>query len=107
MANNFSDTSVAITSNSLIDVFTATAKSLVIAGTVANTSSTTSVNIKIAKMDATTSTTFTIVENAPLVVGSAFKIPKIVLQTNDKIQVQSDNASGLVTVALQLITDVS
>jgi|TARA_X000001388_G_C2213535_1_gene116151 branched-subunit amino acid transport protein len=58
-------------------------------------------------MDATTSTTFTIVENAPLVVGSAFKIPKIVLQTNDKIQVQSDNASGLVTVALQLLTDVS
>ena len=46
-------------------------------------------------------------ENAPLVVGSAFKIPKIVLQTNDKIQVQSDNASGLVTVALQLLTDVS
>ena len=68
MANNFSDTSSAITSNSLTDVFTATAKSLVIAGTVANTSSTTSVNIKIAKMDATTSTTFTIVENAPLVV---------------------------------------
>ena len=92
MANNFSDTSVAFTSNSLTDVFTATAKSLVIAGTVANTSSTTSVNIKISKMDATTSTTFTIVENAPLVVGSAFKIPKIVLQTNDKIQVQSDNA---------------
>ena len=107
MAKNFSDTSSAITSNSLTDVFTATAKSLVIAGTVANTSSTTSVNIKIAKMDATTSTTFTIVENAPLVVGSAFKIPKIVLQTNDKIQVQSDNASGLVTVALQLLPDVS
>ena len=30
-----------------------------------------------------------------------------ILQTNDKIQVQSDNASGLVTVALQLLTDVS
>ena len=57
-------------------------------------------------MDATTSTSFIIIEDAPLVTGSAFKVPKIVLQTSDKIQVQSDSASGNLDVNLQLLEDV-
>ena len=63
-------------------------------------------NITIKKMDATTSTSFIIIEDAPLVTGSAFKVPKIVLQTSDKIQVQSDSASGNLDVNLQLLEDV-
>jgi hypothetical protein len=31
----------------------------------------------------------------------------LVLNTSDKIQAQSDNSSGLITVALQLLTDVA
>ena len=105
MANNFNDVQVSITSNVLTDVYTATNKTLVVSGTIANTT-TTAVNIAIKKMDATTSTSYTIIEDAPLVVGSAFKVPKIVLQTSDKIQIQSDSASGNLDVNLQLLEDV-
>ena len=105
MANNFNDVQTSITSNVLTDVYTATNKTLVVSGTIANTT-TTAVNITIKKMDATTSTSFIIIEDAPLVTNSAFKVPKIVLQTSDKIQVQSDNASGLIDVNLQLLEDV-
>jgi len=105
MANNFNDVQTSITSNVLTDVYTATNKTLVVSGTIANTT-TTAVNITIKKMDATTSTSYTIIEDAPLVTGSAFKVPKIVLQTSDKVQVQSDSASGNLDVNLQLLEDV-
>ena len=105
MANNFNDVQTSITSNVLTDVYTATNKTLVVSGRIANTT-TTAVNITIKKIDATTSTSFTIIDEAPLVTNSAFKVPKIVLQTSDKIQVQSDNASGLIDVNLQLLEDV-
>ena len=105
MANNFNDVQTSITSNVLTDVYTASNKTLVVSGTIANTT-TTAVNITIKKMDATTSTSFIIIEDAPLVTGSAFKVPKIVLQTSDKIQVQSDSASGNLDVNLQLLEDV-
>ena len=106
MANNFNDVQTTITSNVLTDVYTATNKTLVVSGTIANTT-TTAVNITIKKMDATTSTSFTIIDEAPLVTNSAFKVPKIVLQTSDKIQVQSDNASGLIDVNLQSDEDIA
>src|SRR6056300_333522 len=105
MANNFNDVQVSITSNVLTDVYTATNKTLVVSGTIANTT-TTAVNITIKKMDATTSTSYTIIDDAPLVTGSAFKVPKIVLQTSDKIQIQSDSATGDLDVNLQLLEDV-
>jgi len=105
MANNFNDVQVSITSNVLTDVYTATNKTLVVSGTIANTT-TTAVNITIKKMDATTSTSYTIIDDAPLVTGSAFKVPKIVLQTSDRIQIQSDSATGDLDVNLQLLEDV-
>ena len=43
----------------------------------------------------------------PLPSGSSLKINKLVLQTSDKIKAQSDNASGNLTVTLQLLTDIS
>ena len=106
MANNFSDATVAISNNSLTDIVTASNKSMVIAGTVSNTGST-ALNVTVKKYDASATTGFSIITNAPLPVGSALEIPKVVLQTSDKVQVQSDNASGNVTVALQLLTDVA
>ena len=105
MANNFNDVQVTITNNVLTDVYTATSRTLVISGTIAHTT-TIAVNITIKKMDATTSTSFTIIDDAPLVTGSAFKVPKIVLQTSDKVQVQSDSATGNLDVNLQLLEDV-
>jgi len=105
MANNFNDVQATISNSALTDVYTATNKTLVVSGTIANTT-TTSVSFTIKKMDATTSTSFIIIEDAPLPSGSAFKVPKIVLQTSDKVQVQSDNASGHIDVNLQLLEDV-
>jgi hypothetical protein len=106
MANNFGDAQVTISNNSLTDVFTATNKSLVIAGTISNTGSV-SLNVTLKKYDNGTTTGFTILSSVPLPVGSSLQIPKVVLNTSDKIQAQSDNSSGLITVALQLLTDVA
>lgn len=106
MANNFGDAQVTISNNSLTDVFTATNKSLVIAGTISNTGSV-SLNVTLKKYDNGTTTGFTILSSVPLPVGSSLEIPKVVLNTSDKIQAQSDNSSGLITVALQLLTDVA
>tara|TARA_A100000171_G_C2078974_1_gene118673 strand:- start:334 stop:654 length:321 start_codon:yes stop_codon:yes gene_type:complete len=106
MANNFGDAQVTISNNSLTDVFTATNKSLVIAGTISNTGSV-SLNVTLKKYDNGTTTGFTILSSVPLPVGSSLQIPKLVLNTSDKIQAQSDNSSGLITVALQLLTDVA
>ena len=106
MANNFGDAQVTISNNSLTDVFTATNKSLVIAGTISNTGSVT-LNVTLKKYDNGTTTGFTILNQIPLPSGSSLEIPKIVLNTSDKIQAQSDNSSGLITVALQLLTDVA
>ena len=106
MANNFSDASATISNNSLTDIFTASNKSMVIAGTLSNTGST-AINVSIKKYDNSATATFTIIKDAPLPVGSSLEVPKIVLNTSDNVQAQSDNASGNLDVALQLLTDVA
>jgi len=106
MANNFSDAQVAISNGNLTDIVTASNKSMVIAGTLSNTG-TTAINVTLKKYDNSTTTGFSIISSAPLPSGSSLEIPKIVLQTSDKIQAQSDNASGNLTVALQLLTDIA
>ena len=106
MANNFDDAQVAISNNSLTDVVTASNKSLVIAGTMSNTGSST-INVTLKKYDNGTTTAFTILNTIPLPSGSSLEIPKIVLNTSDKIQAQSDDSSGNLTVALQMLTQVS
>jgi len=106
MANNFSDASATISNNSLTDIFTASNKSMVIAGTLSNTGST-AINVSIKKYDNSATATFTIIKDAPLPVGSSLEVPKIVLNTSDKLQAQSDNASCNLDVALQLLTDVA
>jgi len=106
MANNFSDASVTISNSSLTDIFTASNKSMVIAGVVSNTG-TSAINISLKKYDNSATATFTIIKDAPLPVGSSLEVPKIVLNTSDKVQAQSDNASGNIDVVLQLLTDVA
>jgi hypothetical protein len=106
MANNFSDAQVSLTDATLTDVFTASNKSLVIAGTIANTT-TTSINVSLKKYDNSATAGKFIFENIPLPTGSSIELPKIVLQTSDKIQAQSDNGSGNADIHLQLLTDVS
>jgi hypothetical protein len=106
MANNFSDAQISLTDATLTDVFTATNKSLVIAGTISNTT-TTSINVSLKKYDDSAAAGKFIFENVPLPTGSSLELPKIVLQTSDKIQAQSDDASGNADVHLQLLTDVS
>lgn len=106
MANNFDEKSLTISNNSLTDVYTASNKSMVVTGTLANTGSV-SLNITLKKYDASTTSTFTKFKDVPVPVGSALTIPKIVLNTSDKIQAQSDNASGNLDVSLELLTDIS
>jgi hypothetical protein len=106
MANNFSDAQVSLTDSTLTDIYTASNKSLVIAGTIANTT-TTSINVSLKKYDSSATAGKFIFENIPLPTGSSIELPKIVLQTSDKIQAQSDDASGNADVHLQLLTDVS
>jgi len=106
MANNFSDSQTSLTNTTLTDVFTASNKSLIIAGTIANTT-TTSMNVSIKKFDASASAGKFIFKNAPLPAGSSLELPKVVLATSDKIQAQTDDASGNCDVHLQLLTDVS
>jgi hypothetical protein len=106
MANNFSEAQVSLTDATLTDVFTATNKSLMIAGTIANTT-TSSMNVTIKKFDASASAGKFIFKNVPLPSGSSLELPKVVLQTSDKIQAQTDDASGNCDVHLQLLTDVS
>ena len=106
MANNFSDAQISLTDATLTDVFTASNKSLVIAGTISNTT-TTAINVSLKKYDDSATAGKFIFENVPLPSGSSIELPKIVLQTSDKIQAQSDSASGNADVHLQLLTDVS
>lgn len=106
MANNFNDAQISLTDATLTDVYTASNKSLVIAGTISNTT-TTSINVSLKKYDSSANASKFIFENVPLPTGSSIELPKIVLQTSDKIQAQSDNASGHADVHLQLLTDVS
>ena len=106
MANNFSDAQTSLTNATLTDVFTATTKSLMIAGTIANTT-TTSMNVSVKKYDNSATAGKFIFKNAPLPAGSSLELPKVVLQTSDKIQAQTDDASGNCDVHLQLLTDVS
>ena len=106
MANNFNDAQISLTNANLTDVFTATNKSLVIAGTISNTT-TTSILVSLKKYDNSATAGKFIFENIPLPTGSSIELPKIVLQTSDKIQAQSDSSSGNADVHLQLLTDVS
>jgi len=105
MANSFSDAQVSLTNATLTDVFTATTKSLMIAGTIANTT-TTSMNVSVKKYDASAVAGKFIFKNVPLPSGSSLELPKVVLQISDKIQAQTDDASGNCDVHLQLLTDV-
>src|SRR6056300_81930 len=102
MANNFSDAQASLTDATLTDVYTATNKSLVIAGTVANTT-TTSMNVSVKKYDDSATAGKFIFKNVPLPQGSSLELPKVVLQTSDKIQVQTDDASGNCDIHLQLL----
>ena len=106
MANNFSDAQSSLTNATLTDVFTATTKSLMIAGTIANTT-TTSMNVSVKKYDASATAGKFIFKNVPLPSGSSLELPKVVLQISDKIQAQTDDASGNCDVHLQLLTDVA
>lgn len=106
MANNFNDSQVSLTDATLTDVFTATNKSLVIAGTISNTT-TTSMNVSIKKYDNSATAGKFIFKDVPLPSGSSLELPKIVLATSDKVQAQTDDASGNCDVHLQLLTDVS
>lgn len=106
MANNFSEAQVSLTDNTLTDVYTASNKSLVIAGTISNTT-TTSMNVSLKKYDNSAAAGKFIFKNVPLPTGSSLEIPKVVLATSDKIQAQTDDASGNCDVHLQLLTDVS
>ena len=106
MANNFDEKSLTISNNYLTDVYTASNKSMVVTGTLANTGSV-SLNVTLKKYDASTTSTFTKFKDVPVPVGSALTIPKIVLNASDKIQAQSDNASGNLDVSLELLTDIS
>ena len=105
MANNFSDAQTSLTNATLTDVFTATTKSLMLAGTIANTT-TTSMNVSVKKYDNSATAGKFIFKNVPLPAGSSLELPKVVLQISDKIQAQTDDASGNCDVHLQLLTDV-
>jgi hypothetical protein len=105
MANNFSDAQTSLTNSTLTDVFTATTKSLMIAGTIANTT-TTSMNVSVKKYDNSATAGKFIFKNVPLPSGSSLELPKVVLAISDKIQAQTDDASGNCDVHLQLLTDV-
>jgi hypothetical protein len=106
MANNFSDAQTSLTNSTLTDVFTATTKSLMIAGTIANTT-TTSMNVSVKKYDNSATAGKFIFKNVPLPSGSSLELPKVVLAISDKIQAQTDDASGNCDVHLQLLTDVA
>lgn len=57
MANNFSDASVTISNASLTDIFTASNKSMVIAGTLSNTGAS-AINVTIKKYDKLSNSNF-------------------------------------------------
>ena len=106
MANNFSDSQVTIANSTLTDITTASNKSMCIGGTLTN-NHTASINVTLKKYDASATTDFPILSIVPLPTGSSLEIPKIVLQTSDKIKAQSSHASGHLTVALNLLTDIA
>ena len=106
MANNFSDAQVTIANSTLTDIYTASNKSMVIGGTLTN-NHTASIDVTLKKYDSSATTDFPILTTVPLPQGSALEIPKKVLQTSDKIKAQSSHASGHLTVALDILTDIA
>ena len=106
MANNFSDAQVTIANSTLTDIATASNKTMCIGGTLTN-NHTASIDVTLKKYDSSATTDFPILSTVPLPQGSALEIPKIVLQTSDKIKAQSSHASGHLTVALNLLTDIA
>ena len=95
-----------IANNSLTDVYTASNKSMVVTGTIAN-KHTSSLNVTLKKYDSSGTATFVKFQDVSVPSGSALTIPKIVLNSSDKVQVQSSHASGLIDISLELLTDVS
>jgi hypothetical protein len=79
---------------------------MVVTGTIAN-KHTASLNVTLKKYDNSGTATFIKFKDVPIPTGSALSLPKIVLNTSDKIQCQSSHASGLIDVSLELLTDVS
>ena len=106
MANNFDEKSLTNANNSLTDVYTASNKSMVVTGTIAN-KHTSSLNVTLKKYDSSGTATFVKFQDVSVPSGSALTIPKIVLNSSDKVQVQSSHASGLIDISLELLTDVS
>ena len=106
MANNFDNKDLTISNNSLTDVYTASSKSMIIAGTICN-KGTTSLLISIKRYDASGSAGFFKAFEHPLPVGSSYELPKIVLNTSDKLQVQSSSSSGLIDLGLEILTGVA
>src|SRR6056300_904853 len=101
MANNFKNafaTSVSTNSASPTDVYTANngsaVNSILIELDIANTG-TSAVSVTVLVYDSSASTTYHIVKNAPVPVGSALKVvsgQKIVLNGDDKIQIYASSA---------------
>ena len=107
MANNFDEKSITISNANLTDVFTASNKTVMYSGTIANKSGV-AINVSLKKLDASASTTTNIIGlNTPLPSGSAIPLPKVGLAASDKIQIQSDNASGNCDININLLTDVA
>ena len=106
MANNFDEKSLTISNANLPDVYTASNKTIVIGGVMTNTS-TSAINVTLKKYDNSGTATFPVYTTMPLPSGSALKIEKLVLNTSDKVQAQSDHASGNLTVTLNLLTDIA
>tara|TARA_R100001440_G_C2432023_1_gene104548 strand:+ start:108 stop:431 length:324 start_codon:yes stop_codon:yes gene_type:complete len=107
MANNFFPKDVAISNANLTDVFTATNKTLVAFGTLVNTGGS-AINVSCKRFDHGTSTSFDVIAPlTPIPSGGALQIPKTVLETNDKLQAKSDNASGTLTVVIGTLQDVA
>mgnify|MGYP001030161483 FL=1 len=114
MANNFKNafaTSVSTNSASPTDVYTANngsaVNSILIELDIANTG-TSAVSVTVLVYDSSASTTYHIVKNAPVPVGSALKVvsgQKIVLNGDDKIQIYASSAD--VDVVASILEDVT
>ena len=114
MANNFKNafaTSVSTSSGSPTDVSTANngsaVNSILIELDIANTG-TSAVQVTVLVRDSSASTSYHLVKNAPVPVGSALKAvsgQKIVLNGDDKIQVYASAAT--VDVVASILEDVT
>ena len=105
MANNFSDSQVAISNNSLTDIVTASNKSMVIAGTLSNTGGT-SINVTLKKYDASGTADFVLYNTMPLPSGSSLKINKVAIVSKFGSKKSEKAANGIVKKLLKLKSQV-